>query len=261
MDIQHQLDALKNVSPTGIEYWWGRDLIALLDYDRWENFSQAIQRARTSCSNMKIDVHRHFRDVTKNTPLGRPAADVALSRFGAYLVSMNADPSKTAVAECQEYFLVQTRIQEIQQEALDLEKRKALRDRVKVSVKKLGDAAMSAGVTNYGRFHNEGYLGLYGMSLKQLKDLKGLPANEELLDCIGRAELAANEFKNTQTELKLRNEDVQGENLACETHREVGRQVRKFMSEQGQTAPENLPIEPSLKRRRPKALDRQTRNE
>jgi DNA-damage-inducible protein D len=245
------LDELKNVSQTGIEYWWARDIMPNLGYSTWENFSAAINRAKQACENAQQKIHDHFRDVTKEIAAGKGArgfrADVAITRFGCYLVAMNGDPSKAEIAFAMTYFAVQTLKQEDLEQLTEIERRQLQRDRVKKSVKELGDAAKKAGVRNYGRFTNEGYQGLYGMSLQQLRTVKRLPEGEDFLDCIGRAELAANEFKNTQTELRIRKEGIVGEDEACATHRDVGSKVRKIMISEGGTEPENLPAEKSLK--------------
>jgi len=231
-----------------------------LGYDRWENFANAIDRAMQSCELAGNTIRDHFRDTKKMVNAGVapvPRADYYLTRFACYLVSMNGDPKKPEVADAQTYFAIQTRRQELDDQLPDIEKRLELRDRVKASVKLLGAAAKDAGVTNYGKFHNAGYLGLYGMSHKEIRAVKKLPKDQDLLDCIGRAELAANEFKNTQTELRLREDEVTGERAACDTHLHVAQEVRLTMKKLGGKYPEELPTEESLKKlkgRKPKPL-------
>lgn len=246
------LNELKHIPKSGREFWMARDIMPHLGYDTWENFANAISRAKQSCETSGEEINNHFRDATKVVEAGSrakvPRADCYLSRFACYLIAMNGDPRKPEIAIAQQYFAIQTRKQELAEQAPELEQRLELRDRVKTSVKKLGDAAKESGVKNYGRFHNAGYEGLYGMSFKQVRATKKLPEDEDLLDCISRAELAANEFKNTQTELRLRKEQVDNEDAACKTHQDVGQGVRKAMKELGGKYPEELPREESLKK-------------
>ncbi len=246
-------DAIKKVQKNGVEYWLARDLRSLLGYARWENFKDAIERAKLACEGVGGDPHHHFRDVTKMIPTGKGAIreiqDVKLTRYGVYLTAMNGDPAKPEIAAAQSYFAVQTRRQEQVDELRQAEARIELRDRIREDVKALNSAAKHAGVTNYALFHDAGYRGLYGgLGLAQIKESKGLSNKEDLLDRSSRAELAANDFRITQTEQKIRRDDVKGEISARNTHKTVGQEVRQTIRKLGGDMPENLPAEPSIKK-------------
>ncbi len=190
----------------------------------------------------------------------REREDYALSKYACYLIAMNGDTSKPEIATAQAYFVEQTYRQEHQEALSDEERRVLLRERVKDANRKLGGAAKDAGVRSamFGVFQDAGYKGLYGeIGVREIKRRKGIGDNEDLLDCVGRAELAANEFRITQTEEKLRIEGIKGEQRAIDTHHAVGRRVRKAIEEIGGTMPERLPAAPSIKKlaaKRAKAL-------
>lgn len=251
-NTMRQLDSLKHNTQDDVDFWFARDLEKLLGYVDWGNFLNAIQKAKIACSGVGVDPCNHFGDTTRMVSLGsgakRSIEDVALTRYACYLIAMNAEPSKPAVADAQTYFAIQTRRQELSDQQTEGQKRLMLRDRVKDANNHLGTAAKEAGVQNWALFQDAGYRGLYGgFGVSQLKEKKGISSKEELLDCVGRTELAANEFRITQTEQKLSRKQIKGDNAARETHREVAKEVRNTIQKIGGTMPEDLPREPSIK--------------
>lgn len=241
--VMRALDQKKRGAPNGEDYWMGRDIQAILGYERWENFEGVVQKARTACKNSGVNPAYHFLDTTKLITAGKGAqrgrADWYLTRYACYLIAMNGESTKSEVATAQTYFAVQTRRQEIS----DQEKRVALRERVTVSNRILFGTAKQAGVTRYPLFNDAGYRGLYGMGLADIKRRKMIPGKDNLLDRAGRAELAANDFRITQTQQKLERERVQGERSAMQTHHQVGEEVRATIKRIGGVLPEDLPIE------------------
>jgi len=226
-------ESIKQVNPYGSEYWSARDLMPLLGYDKWQRAEDVIERARVACGIAGQTVEHHFTGAGKTIPLPKGAQrevkDDYLSRFACYLIAMNGDPRKPEIASAQAYFAVQTRKQELFEQLPDMEKRALGRERVVDGNKSLSQTAHEAGVRShmFGVFHDAGYKGLYGgLGIQDIKEHKGIGEKEDILDRMGRAELAANEFRITQTEQKLKNKRIQGEDAAIETHRAVGREVR-----------------------------------
>lgn len=246
----------------GNEYWSARDLGKVLEYSEFRHFKPAIERAKEACKNSGLNVLDHFEDILDMVAIGsgaeRELKDVRLSRYACYLIVQNADSSKEIVALGQTYFAVQTRLQEIQQtqtyEKLktEEEKRLFLREEMFLHNKQLAEAAKDAGVVepkDYAIFQNHGYQGLYGgLAAKDIHARKGLKKSQQILDHMGSTELAANLFRATQTEEKLRREDIKGKSKANQTHFEVGAKVRKTIEEIGGTMPENLPVAESIKK-------------
>jgi DNA-damage-inducible protein D len=252
-NIFHQIEACKRTTSEGSVYWMARDLLPILGYSRWENFVNVVDKARMACESAGVESIHQFRETTKGIPAGKGAevqrADFFLSRYACYLICMNGDTSKPEIGFAQTYFAVQTRRQEVRDQILSTQPRTAVRERIRHANKKLNSAAKQAGVQHYGTFHDAGYRGLYdGLGKSEIETLKKIPPNEDLLDCIDRAELAANEFRITQTEEKLLREKVQGETNAVNTHFRVGKAVRKTIADLGGTMPEKLPRAPSIKK-------------
>lgn len=244
------------------EYWVARDLSKVLEYSEYRHFKPVIDRAKEACKNSKYKITDHFEDILDMVPIGSGAErgidDVKLSRYACYLIVQNADPGKEIVALGQTYFAIQTRLQEIQQMQTyqqlktEEEKRVFLRKEMAEHNKQLAQAAKGAGViepVDYAVFQNHGYMGLYGgLDAKGIHKRKGLKKSENILDHMGSTELAANLFRATQTEEKLKREKIEGKNKANQTHFEVGKKVRKTIEEIGGTMPENLPSEGSIKK-------------
>ncbi|MCX6807377.1 MAG: DNA damage-inducible protein D [Patescibacteria group bacterium] len=242
-------EQIKKINRHGQEFWSARDLMSPLGYSRWENFEEAISRAKESCKNSRQAVSDHFRDITKMIEIApgtakeakRKILDYDLSRYACYLIAQNGDPRKEEIAFAQTYFAIQTRKQEIQEQLVEDSKRVFLRAEMKEHNKQLAKAAKKAGVCNYGNFQDYGYMGLYGGTRqKDVHAKKKLKPKEALLDHMGSEELAANLFRATQAEAKLKRENIFGENKANKAHYDVGKKVRQTIEEIGGTMPENL---------------------
>jgi len=247
-------DSIKQVNPYGEEYWSARDLAPLLGYNKWERFEVTIQRAMIACEQVGQVVANHFPASSKMVKLGsgaqRELKDFSLSRFACYLVAQNGDPRKSEIAAAQAYFAISTRAHEIHQLLEEQNKRLEMRLKVSESFKALAEAAQGAGVLskNFGIFVDAGYLGLERHTRDELKILKDIPEDEEYLDNIGRPELSAIDFKNVQTEGKLRRDQVADEDQAIDTHYFVGDQVRKAIEAINAPMPETLPAAPSIRK-------------
>lgn len=247
----------------GDKFWYGRELALLLGYDKWERFEGVVTRAMSACVHFGQPVEEHFAEVFptsgKNPEGGRPSRNYRLSRYAAYLVAQNADARKKPVAFAQTYFAIQTRRQELHdREGVDFDKlsenqkRLYLRNQVLAENKRLASAARAAGVTtgpDFGKFQNKGYQGLYGgRGVSEIKVYKRLPGKANILDHMGSTELAANLFRITQTEEKLRNGAIVGKEAACDAHYEVGLKVRQTMKELSGIMPEDLPVADDVKK-------------
>jgi len=256
-------EQIKQTDNYGNEWWSGRQLGKVLEYSEYRHFKPVIEKAKEACINSAQKVSDHFEDFLEMVDIGsgakRPMEDgVKLSRYACYLIVQNADPSKEVVAQGQTYFAIQTRLQEIRQMdeynqlSSEDEKRLFLRDEMKKHNIQLADAAKGAGVIepiDYAIFQNHGYMGLYGgLDAKGIHKRKGLKKSENILDHMGSTELAANLFRATQTEEKLRRDNIKGKQKANQTHFEIGKKVRKTIEEIGGTMPENLPVAASIKK-------------
>ena len=241
-------EGLKKVNDHEAEYWSARDLQPLLGYSQWRRFENAIKKAITSCEQSGNESSHHFASAGKMVGIGSEASrevpDYQLSRFACYLIAQNGDPRKPQIANAQKYFAIQTRRQELSdQAAADLE-RLELRKQTTEEFKALSGAAREAGVQNrmFGIFHDAGYKGLYGgLGADAIKDRKGVPDKEQLMDRMDTTELAANQFRMTQTRDKLARQRVHDQEQAIQTHKQIGQEVREAIKRIGGTLPENLP--------------------
>ncbi len=248
-------DAIRHVDEQGKEYWSARELSKLLGYTRFDKFSNALSKAEEACQNSGQAITDHMSHVRHMIRTGkgakRPAEDVLLSRYGAYLVVQNADPEKPIVALGQQYFAVQTRRQEIADELAlahlpEEQKRLIFRSLMSTYNTRLADTARLAGVIeprDFALFTDNGYMGLYeGRRENDIHQLKGLTdERQKILDYMGSEELAANMFRATQADAKLRRDQVSSKEGANVTHFQVGREVREAIARLGGTMPENLP--------------------
>ena len=248
-------DSIKQVNPYGEDYWSARALMPLLGYGKkWQNFTTAIDKAMTACVESGNRVERHFTDASKSSPMPhggeRELKDYNLSRFACYLIAMNGDPRKEEIAAAQTYFAISTRAHEMHQLRIEQEQRLEARLKVSESFNALASAAQGAGVMSdhFGIFMDAGYLGLHRHTRDELKVIKDIPEKEDYLDNIGRRELSAIDFKNTQTEGKLIADQVNSEDDAIQTHYFVGDQVRKAIEAINGPMPEDLPSAPSIRK-------------
>ena len=254
-------EQIRHVDENGIEYWSAREMAKVLDYSEYRHFLPVIEKAKEACINSNNSPLDHFEDILEMIEIGkggrREVESVKLSRYACYLIVQNADPGKEVVANGQTYFAVQTRIAEIKQMdeynrlTSEEEKRLFLRNELARHNSQLADAAKNAGIVapvDYAIFQNHGYKGLYGgLDAKAIHARKGLKKSQKILDHMGSTELAANLFRATQTEEKLRRENIKGKIKANQTHYEVGKKVRQTIKELGGTMPEDLPVADSIK--------------
>lgn len=248
-------ESIRHINEYGQEFWYARELQIALEYKEWRNFLKVIDKAKVACQGSINAVSDHFVEVNKMANIGSGAAreidDIELSRYACYLIVQNGDPRKKVIALGQSYFAVKTRQQELIENFDQLDedtKRLAIRKEMAEHNKQLVAAAKDAGVETsleYAIFQNYGYMGLYGgLKAQDIKIRKGLSKNQNILDHMGYEELAANLFRATQTEAKLRRENIQGKENANKTHYDVGKEVRDTIKRLGGTMPENLPTPP-----------------
>ena len=246
-----RFEDIKHIRDDGSEYWSARELAPVLDYAKWENFQKTISRAMIACENSGHSVSDDFPEVRKIVEAGatsKPKKDYELSRYACYLIVQNGDPRKEVIALGQTYFAIQTYRQELADHfnQLDEDRRRlVVRGDIKQWNQLLAETAHDAGViTNeeFAIFQNAGYMGLYGgLDVDDIHNKKGLTINQKILDYMGSTELIANLFRISQTEEKLRKDNIQGADKATQTHYAVGREVRKAIEKIGGTMPEDLP--------------------
>ena len=247
---EKDFESIKHIDENGVEFWYARELMTMLEYKQWRRFEQVIEKAKEACENSNIKVDEHFAGVGKTSKMPNGGKkiikDYKLTRYACYLIAQNGDSRKKAIAMAQTYFAVQTRKQEITRKEYENlsedEKRLYTRKNVRDKNKYLFDTAKAAGVKNYGKFNNYGYRGLYnGETAKDIANRKGISPREDILDYMSSTELAANLFRITQTDEVLKNKNIDNENDACRTHHNVGQAVRQTIKRIGGTMPEDLP--------------------
>jgi len=248
---ENTFENIKHVDEDGNEYWLARELQDILEYTEWRNFEKVMKKAMKACENSGGIVNHDFVEINKIIEAGamaKPIKDIKLSRYACYLIVQNGDPSKEVIALGQTYFAVKTRQQELIENYDNLseeQKRLSIRSQMIEHNKSLVEAAHNAGVINsvdYAVFQNKGYQGLYGgLGAKQIHEKKGLKKSQSILDYMGSEELAANLFRATQTDAKLRRESIKGKHNANNVHFEVGKKVRRTIESLGGTMPEDLP--------------------
>ena len=249
-NAENLFEDIKHIDENGNEYWYARELMPLLEYSKWERFSNAINNAKTSCIKSGYDINDHFPGVGKLSKRNNGAVvkikDYKLSRYACYLIAQNGDSRKKAISLAQTYFAIQTRKQELSEkeynELTEDEKRLYQRNLTRKGNYSLNITARNAGVKNFDKFHNSGYKGLYnGETANDIAKRKKLRYREDILDNMGSDELIANLFRISQTEQKLKNENIKLEGKANETHYEVGKEIRNTIKRLGGTMPEDLP--------------------
>ena len=242
---------IKHIDEYGNEYWFARELMPVLEYDKWNNFHSVIkhaQKAKINAEASKINDFTEVGKIVQTGALSRKIIDYRLSRYACYLIAMNGDPRKKAIALAQTYFAVKTRQQELSENFEQLtedQKRLGIRQELAKHNTSLSEAAHNAGITSpaqYATFQNAGYRGLYGgLTENDIHKRKNLKPTQKILDHMGSTELAANLFRATQTDEKLRRDNIHGVTKANNTHYAVGAKVRQTIQELGGTMPENLP--------------------
>jgi len=241
---------IKHIDENGVEFWYSRELMPVLQYSNWQNFEKIIKKAMIACENSDISVFEHFIDINKTIKMPKGAEkkiiDYKLTRYACYLIAQNGDSRKKVISFAQTYFAVQTRKQELIEKEYSMltedEKRFYQRNLTKKGNFSLNQTAKKAGVKNFDKFHNSGYKGLYnGETADDIAKRKGLRYREDILDNMGSEELATNLFRIAQTESRLKRDKIDTEKKACDTHYKIGKIVRKAISEAGGTMPEDLP--------------------
>ena len=241
---------IKHIDENGVEFWYARELQNMLYYKEWRKFENVINKAKQACENSNISAFEHFVGTDKLSKRANNAEviinDYKLTRYACYLIAQNGDSRKKVIALAQTYFAVQTRKQEISEKEYTMltedEKRFYQRNLTRKGNYSLNQTAKKAGVKNFDKFHNAGYKGLYnGETADDIAKRKGLRYREDILDNMGSEELAANLFRITQTESRLKKENICNEKEANKTHYSIGKNIREVIEKNGGTMPEDLP--------------------
>jgi DNA-damage-inducible protein D len=230
----------ENCKENGFTFWTASNLMIQLGYENWQTFQKAINKAMTTCNTLSIPIMENFVQIQTIDESGKTGYDFKLSRFACYLIVMNADSKKTAVAQAQAYFATLAGAVQNYLEEADKVERLNIRNEVSERESSLSGVAHKAGVTNYAFFQNAGYRGMYNKNISQLKTSRNIPNRRTLLDFMGKEELAANLFRITQTELKIKQENISGQGKLEVAAENVGKKVRKTMIEISGVAPENF---------------------
>ncbi len=250
---ENLFEKIKKINQYGYEFWYARELAKILEYTDFGNFENVIQKAKSACKNSGQNINDHFGDATELIEIAKSAQrefpSYKLSRYACYLIAQNGDPRKVEIAKAQTYFAIQTKRQENTDNLVEDHKRVSLRGEMKEHNKNLASAAKQAGVINYANFQDFGYMGLYGgMRQKDIKIKKNLKDKDLILDHMNSEELAANLFRATQTEAKLKRENIKGQFNANIAHKQVGEKVRNTIKSLGGTMPEDLPLVEHIKK-------------
>ncbi len=243
-------EQIKHMDEDGNEYWLARELQLALQYNQWRNFELVINKAKENCANSNINILDHFADISKTIEMPKNAIkqvnDYKVSRYGCYLIMLNADASKKVIALGKTYFAIQTRKQELSNEEYSLldetDKRFYIRNQTKSGNWTLNRTAVESGVKDLAKFHNAGYKGLYKETADQIFKRKKLRYREDILDNMGSDELIANLFRISQTNGALKKQQIKTEKAANKLHNKIGKAIRKVIQDAGNTLPEELPL-------------------
>ena len=247
---EKMFEDIKHIDEEGNEYWRARELQIAFDYKKWQKFINVIENAKIACEQSNFIIEDHITQVGKMINVGkggkRKVEDYKLSRYACYLIAQNGDSRKEVIALAQTYFAIQTRKQELSEKEYSMltedEKRFYQRNLTRKGNYSLNMVARNVGVKNFDKFHNAGYKGLYGgETANDIAKRKNLRYREDILDNMGSEELAANLFRITQTESKLKRDNISSENDANEMHYNIGKNIREVIAKNGGTMPENLP--------------------
>ena len=247
-------EIVKIIQEEAVEFWYARDLMALLGYDRWENFHKAIERAIDSCKASEIEPAGHFRSVTKMVQIGsgaeRAVKDYMLTRYACYLIAQNGDPRKEEIAFAQSYFAVQTRKQELIEERIAYIERTEARGKLRESEKRLSQNIYERGVDDagFGRIRSRGDQALFGgKSTQEMKKKLGVSDKRPLADFLPTLTIAAKNLATEMTNYNVEEKDLQGESAITSEHVQNNQSVRDTLGSRG-IKPEELPPSEDIKK-------------